>query len=501
MDIIKSDIVSLHGFGVSKQGGRPENQDDYAFLDTPLGFLLVVCDGMGGGPGGKTASYIAKYEICRTLLECNPQTPKEHALKMAIAHAHEVMEAKMKEVPPLSGMGSTVVAILVDKQSAVIAHAGDSRCYRFHGKRCLYRSNDHSLVAELVRKKVMTEEEARKSPQSNVITRGLGSTKNQVPEIEVVPYDKGDRFVLCTDGVWGILPHKDLLEKFSVKSDIQSIVSNLSAQVDEIGFQQGGHHDNHTLAMFEMENSSVLRTQDSWKRWGTFGFAGCMVVMILVLCIWGIVRLIGLTDNKDQAVISGDQSMGIAYNPPSNPMTKGETSTSSATEETQSKGSLSNESSNIDILGLFNTVEKQTTEAKTAKETTKDSAWTEKNAKKEKQESSTSNASLETVQKIINRYENAKKIAEPSIDDAKKKVEDIKKEIDILWKDVSDKKGNNDISPIIEGISRVMNGNECWFVDKEPDAKTNKYGLTVSSKNKIDKLINRLKGLKEYLSK
>lgn len=499
MDIIKSDIISLHGVVVSKQGGRPENQDDYAFLDTPLGFLLVVCDGMGGGPGGKTASYIAKYEICRTLLECNPQTPREHALKMAIAHAHEAMETKMKEVPTLNGMGSTVVAILVDKQSAIIAHAGDSRCYRFHGRKCLYRSNDHSLVAELVKKKVMTEEEARKSPQSNVITRGLGSTKNQVPEIEVVPYDKGDRFVLCTDGVWGIMPHKDLLEKLSVKSDIQTVVSNLSAQVDEIGFQQGGHHDNHTLAMFEMEVSSAFRQQYSWKRWGIFGLAGCMAVMVLALCIWGIVRLIGIADKKDQTGISGDNSVKIVYPQSYSSKTKGETSTYSVTEDrktSDNESSQTAEGGNINISGLLNSNKQKTTA-----EVKKDSAKTANDANKGKQEKPASKASPETVQQIINRYENAKIIAESTIDEAKKKVEDLKKEIGTLWKEISEKQSNNDISPVIKGIDRVMSGNECWFVDKEPDAKTKKYGLTASSKSKIDKLINRLKGLKEYLSK
>ncbi len=498
MDIIKSDIVSLHGVAISKQGGRPENQDDYAFLDTPLGFLLVVCDGMGGGPGGKTASYIAKYEICRTLLECNPQTSREHALKMAIAHAHEAMEAKMKEVPTLNGMGSTVVAILVNKQSAIIAHAGDSRCYKLYNKKCLYRSNDHSLVAELVKKKVMTEEEARKSPQSNVITRGLGSTKNQVPEIEEIPYKKGDRFVLCTDGVWGIMPHEELLKKLSAKFDIQTIVSRLSAKVDEIGFQQGGHHDNHTLAMFEMEMPSVLRSQYSWKRWGIFGLAGCMVVVGLALCIWGIMCLIESTDKKDQTVINENLSANITYDPSDNSKTK---SVKEDTQSSDNEDSQTAKNNEIERLELLNSIKQNIAEAKTASEAKKDSAKTATDANKGKQEKPASKVSSETVQKIINRYDNAKKIAEPSIDEAKKKLEELKKEIGTLWKEVSDKHSNNDIQTTIEAIDRVMSGNECWYVDKEPDAKTKKYGLTVSSKNKIDKLINRLKGLKEYLSK
>ena len=245
MNIIKSDIVSLHGAAISMIGGRPENQDDMGYLDTPLGFLIVVCDGMGGGPGGKTASYIVKNEIAGAILECSPQTPRDHALKMAAARAHQALEDKMKDDSSLSGMGSTFVAVLLNSQSAVIAHSGDSRCYRLHGKKCLFRTQDHSLVAELVRKKVMTEEDARQSPQANVITRGLGSTNNHVPEIDDIPYKKGDRFVLCTDGIWGAMQHQKLLNVLTRQKDIQKLLSDLSTQVDKIGFTKGGGHDNH----------------------------------------------------------------------------------------------------------------------------------------------------------------------------------------------------------------------------------------------------------------
>lgn len=266
MNIIKSDIVSLHGTAISMIGGRPENQDDMAYLDTPLGFLVIVCDGMGGGPGGKTASFIVKHEIAETICECSPQTPRDHALKMAAARAHQALEEKMKENPALCGMGSTFVAALLNSQSAIIAHSGDSRCYRLHGKKCLFRTQDHSLVAELVRKKVMTEEEARQSPQANVITRGLGSTNNHVPEIDEIPYRKGDRFVLCTDGVWGSMPHQKLIDTFAQPLDLQKLLSDISTRVDKIGFLKGGGHDNHTIAVFELEKDSQLREKVSLEK-------------------------------------------------------------------------------------------------------------------------------------------------------------------------------------------------------------------------------------------
>ena len=74
---ISSDLFPLMGFIESRQGGRAENQDDAGYAETPQGFLLVVCDGMGGGPGGKTASLIAKTEIIRTLQHMPPQVPAQ----------------------------------------------------------------------------------------------------------------------------------------------------------------------------------------------------------------------------------------------------------------------------------------------------------------------------------------------------------------------------------------------------------------------------------------
>lgn len=285
MVTINSRIIQLHGYGESKVGGRLENQDNFGFFDTPLGFLAIVCDGMGGGPGGKTASYIAKYEILTALSECNPDTPRQNAFKMACARAHEAMVEKMNQVPSLLGMGSTFVAVLINKDSLLIAHAGDSRCYVLRGKKCIFRSNDHSLVAELVKNKALTEEEARRSPQSNIITRGLGSVTNNVPEFDEVKYKKGDRIVLCTDGVWGTMPANDLLFRLSQKSDIASLISNLSSEVDNIGFAGGGHHDNHTIMIIDIDADSSQSAKSENKKL-IFGTALIGLCVVIALCCY-----------------------------------------------------------------------------------------------------------------------------------------------------------------------------------------------------------------------
>ena len=267
MFILQSNIIPLIGVAETMQGGRPENQDDLGFVETPLGFLFVVCDGMGGGPGGKTASYIAKYEIMKSLCECDSQMQRSCALRMAIGKANDALAEKVRQVPALAGMGATLVAILINRRSAVIAHVGDSRCYRIHKKRMVFCTQDHSLVGELVRKKVLTPEQARNSPQSNVVSRNLGHPVNNIPQIDEVPFKKGDRFVLCTDGVWGAMPHEMLLKRLVGKYTIKNIVGNLSQEIDQIGFSKGGHHDNHTLGVIELQCDSLMKDKmDFYKR-------------------------------------------------------------------------------------------------------------------------------------------------------------------------------------------------------------------------------------------
>jgi hypothetical protein len=89
--------------------------------------------------------------------------------------------------------------------------------------------------------------------------RGLGNTNNHVPEIAEIPYRKGDRFFLCTDGVWGIMPHDQLKQRLTSEQALPALVSNLSAEVDQIGFSSSGNHDNHTLAAIEMNTDSILK--------------------------------------------------------------------------------------------------------------------------------------------------------------------------------------------------------------------------------------------------
>ena len=243
----------------TKQGGRNENQDNAGFIDTPLGMLLVVCDGMGGGPGGRTASLMAVDTILNILSDVSENTPREDALKYAIGKANDIIYSKAKEISELRGMGTTVAAVLVNESSAVIAHAGDTRIYQLRKGTIVFRSSDHSVVANLVSQKKITEEEARNHPQSNIITRALGIRPSVEIEFDEVTFLRGDRFVLCTDGIWSMIPQRDLVKSLSQVMGISELTSAITEEIDRIGHANGGGHDNMTLAVVDTSFDSEVK--------------------------------------------------------------------------------------------------------------------------------------------------------------------------------------------------------------------------------------------------
>lgn len=303
---IQSNTRFLHGIASSQQGGRPENQDNLAYTETPLGFVVIVCDGMGGGPGGKTASTIAIRTLIQTLQDCTATMEPEKAIRMGVSHAHEALMNEMIEKPSLKGMGTTLVMLLINNQKAYIAHAGDSRCYHLRKSRSIFVTKDHSLVMELVKAKAMTREQARLSPQSNVITRGLGSLKNQTIDIHTTTYHAGDRFVLCTDGVWGAMLEKTLIRRLTAKDSLEVLASNLAADIDRIGYNEGGHHDNHTLVIIDMEHTAqgaprIYRPDLSPYSWLLLTAGAISFVTFLIILIANIASQ-HFSYNKDQAV-------------------------------------------------------------------------------------------------------------------------------------------------------------------------------------------------------
>ncbi len=247
----------------SRVGGRSENQDYCGYTDTPRGLLIILCDGMGGGPGGRTASSTVVEEVKQYMQDVDLTLDDRDALKLAISTANDALEHQIEEIPELKGMGTTIVALYITKESALIAHVGDSRLYQLRGKKVVFRTKDHSFVGEMVQNATLTEEQARLSAQSNIITRALGAGDNHEPDFDVVPYLKGDRFVLCSDGIWGAMPESELVGKLVKNQELDKLVDDLSSEVDVLGVSSGGHHDNMTLVIADVELNSIMEVHSN----------------------------------------------------------------------------------------------------------------------------------------------------------------------------------------------------------------------------------------------
>ena len=271
------------GFAESRVGGRPENQDSYGAKETRLGFLVTVCDGMGGGPGGRTASTIAVREIIEGVEEASKEETIPNILIKAVRRANMAIIAAGNETPSLKGMGSTATVLLINEHAAYIAHVGDSRVYQFRGHKKIFRTFDHSMVFDLVKQGVITEEQARLSAQSNIITRALGIQPDVEVDVAEVSYEKGDRFMLCSDGIHGSMPEKELLKMTANrKTALGAVLDDIATYVDNMGRSNGGGHDNLTLAIVETKiNSKLKETMSKQVKNILMVLAACCVISFI----------------------------------------------------------------------------------------------------------------------------------------------------------------------------------------------------------------------------
>jgi protein phosphatase len=213
---------------------RSENQDSCAEWSHPSGArLLLVADGMGGHRGGSTASRLAVEAVGEVFAAAAGDA--EATLRRAFAEANDRIQRRAEEEPRLSGMGTTGVALLFAADgSAFVAHVGDSRAYRVRGGAIEALTADHSLVAELMREGLLRPEEAEEHPGRHTILRALG-TEEEV-EVDVAPVDvrPGDRFVLCTDGLSGVVADEEIARLLS-ENALPRAVERLVALANERG--------------------------------------------------------------------------------------------------------------------------------------------------------------------------------------------------------------------------------------------------------------------------
>jgi serine/threonine protein phosphatase PrpC len=242
----------------SKTGGRTDNQDFYGSAQTQYGDLIIVCDGMGGHNGGRHAAEISVQTIIEEVTKSKTDNPV-NVISEAITKADSAIWEESQSDKRLQGMGTTVVVLLITRKKAISFHVGDSRIYQLRNGKIQFRTFDHSHVFEMVKAGLLTEEQARLSEKSNIITRALGIMPNVDIDInENLTYKNGDRFLLCTDGIWGNIPENELVDMASQNENIERVLNQMVDKIDAIGFDKGGKHDNLTAALLEMESDSSI---------------------------------------------------------------------------------------------------------------------------------------------------------------------------------------------------------------------------------------------------
>lgn len=243
-------------YGRTGKGGRSENQDCYGGILRSSNLILTVCDGMGGAAGGQTASRLAVEAIIGTLATLKAEDKIPERIKEAIENANNDIYQKALEDASLRGMGTTATIMVINEEAAWLTHVGDSRIYRLHDGVKKYRTYDHSKVFDMVKDGIITEEQARQSSFSNIITRALGIRKHVEMDIVKIPYKKGDRMILCCDGIWNTFPEPEMLKLFSAHKSAMEEVISLTDIVNKHGIDNGNNHDNLTAIIADMKVSS-----------------------------------------------------------------------------------------------------------------------------------------------------------------------------------------------------------------------------------------------------
>lgn len=292
----------------SRQGGRSENQDNFACSDTPFGLLVVVCDGMGGGPSGASASSLAVQAITQSVTHASQGLMPEAVLKNAVIEANSLLRHTIKEHPQLAGMGTTCVAVLVTPVLATIVHVGDSRLYLIRNKQLRFRTADHSVVGDMVRKGELTEEDARRAANSNVLTRALGISDEIQPEIDKVQLQENDKLALCTDGIWGMISENQLVGQLSEEKRLEILVPQIMDGIEAIGKQQANaNYDNLTLAI--IQNLPKIKSNDekTKQKKKNSSVITLFLLVLLVLSImgniyWYISTNIEIQKNREECI-------------------------------------------------------------------------------------------------------------------------------------------------------------------------------------------------------
>jgi protein phosphatase len=214
------------------------------------GVLFLVADGMGGSRAGEVASRIATETVVRTYREDAFDAPQD-ALRNAIEQANVAVHRESLTHPEHGGMGTTCTVLVIRGHDAFLGHVGDSRAYLVRNGDIRQLTQDHSLVAQLVRDNQITEEQARVDPRRNVVTRSVGVAEHVEVDAKHIAgvLQAGDTLVLCTDGLHGVVEDHEIARIASNGN----LDSGCRALID-LANERGGP-DNVTVILARLEDA------------------------------------------------------------------------------------------------------------------------------------------------------------------------------------------------------------------------------------------------------
>ena len=252
-------VTSYTVRGATDVGRKRDHNEDSFLVDENLR-IFAVADGMGGHAGGGIASRLAVETLQATLRarrDANPHAFQDHTslessllpdvLRSSVEAACQAIFRRAQGIPALSGMGTTLTALLINHRNAFVAHVGDSRLYLIRKGQILQISDDHSLVNEQLKAGVITPEEAKSSRFRNVITRSVGFEEDVLVDLLGLEIEKGDVFLICCDGLTNLVDDAEIAAMARSES-----VLYLPLRLIGLANDRGGD-DNITVVALEID--------------------------------------------------------------------------------------------------------------------------------------------------------------------------------------------------------------------------------------------------------
>lgn len=230
---------------------RSQNQDHY--ICVPEAGFFLVADGMGGHQGGATASRMATEkttELIQKTHQAQPPTTPASRLTEAIRLANTTIYDLSNSQTELKGMGTTITAILFSENQLWIGQVGDSRCYLIRNEGCWQITRDHSMVEEKFRAGLISRESMKSDQMRNVITRSVGYEPKVNPEIFFLDVKPGDIFMICSDGLSGLVEDSEIFRIISTGVSQQKSFQEIAQALVSEANRKGGD-DNITSVVVQ----------------------------------------------------------------------------------------------------------------------------------------------------------------------------------------------------------------------------------------------------------